>query len=248
MTTRFWRGMLGAAAAIAVLAPAAAQAQIMRVSGSDTRQSFGVNIGAFMPKGEDSRVDGDALFVNRDALLFEIDDFKGVSFGAEWLVGVSKYIEAGVDVSFYQRTVPSIYREFIDTDDTEIEQDLKLRIIPVTASVRFLPVGRDASVQPYIGIGASLLNWRYSETGEFIDFSEGGVVFRDRIVAKGNTLAPMFIGGVRFPVADIWTIGGEFRYQAGDGDTGGAAARFATGADKIDLGGWTANVNFHFRF
>ena len=44
----------------------------------------------------------------------------------------------------------------------------------------------------------------------------------------------------RFPVADIWTIGGEFRYQAGEGETGGAAARFAQGADKIDLGGFTS--------
>ncbi|MEO6213561.1 MAG: outer membrane beta-barrel protein [Vicinamibacterales bacterium] len=245
MTRQFWREVLGAAAAILILVPITAHAQITRVSGSDTRQSFGVNIGAFMPKGEDARVEHDVLFTNRDSLLFDIKDFTGVSFGAEWLVGVTDYIEAGADVSFYQRTVPSIYRGFVNVDDSEIEQDLKLRIIPMTASVRFLPLGRHASVQPYIGIGASLLNWRYSETGDFVDFSDDSV-FRQKYIAKGNTVAPVVIGGVRFPIADVWTIGGEVRYQRGEGETGGRGAGFLD--DRIDLGGWTANFNVHIRF
>lgn len=80
---------------MAVLAPAAAQAQITRVSGSDTRQSIGVNLGAFLPKGEDSRVDGDVLFRNGDSLLFDIKDFTGASVGAEYLVGVSRAHRGG---------------------------------------------------------------------------------------------------------------------------------------------------------
>jgi opacity protein-like surface antigen len=246
MTTRFWRGVLGVAAAMAVLVPATVQAQITRVSGSDTRQSFGVNIGAFLPNGEDSRVENDVLFTNLNSLLFDIKDFRGATFGAEYLFAVTDYIEAGADVSFYQRTVPSIYRSFFnEVTGGEIEQDLKLRIVPMTASVRFLPLGRDASVQPYIGIGASVLNWRYSETGEFIDFSDDSV-FRENYVAKGTKVAPVVIGGVRFPVADVWTIGGEFRWQKADADTGGSAAGFLD--DKIDLGGWTANFNVRIRF
>ena len=252
MTTRFWQGMLSAVATIAILTPATAQAQITRVSGSDTRQSFGVNLGGFMLKGEDSRVDRDVLFTNLNSLLFDIKDFNGPSVGAEWLIGVTEYIEAGADVSFYQRTVPSIYRPpFFQKDGGEIEQDLKLRIIPVTASVRVVPLGRNHSVQPYLGIGVSALNWRYSETGEFIDFSEAspgteGTIFRAKYVAKDTTVVPVVIGGLRFLAADIWTIGGELRYQRGEGDTGGREVGFLD--DKIDLGGWTANLNIHFRF
>lgn len=245
MTTSMWRAVLGVFVATAGLATAPAQAQISRVSGADTRQSIGVNVGAFLPKGEDSRVDGDVLFRNGDSLLFDIKDFNGASIGAEYLIGLSRYIEAGVDVSFYQRSVPTIYRNEVNANGAEIEQDLKLRITPVTASVRFLPVGRDSSVQPYIGIGASLLNWRYSESGEFVDFSDRSI-FRDRFVAKGSTVAPVVIGGLRFLAADVWTIGGELRYQRGEGDTGGRDAGFLD--DKIDLGGWTANFNVHFRF
>ena len=177
--------------------------------------------------------------------MFEIEDFRGVNVGAEYLFGVTDYIEAGLDVSFYQRTVPSIYADVVHDDLREIEQDLKLRIVPITASVRFIPTGRNATVQPYIGIGAGFLNWRYSETGEFVDFSDD-TIFRDRFVAKGNTVAPVVIGGLRFLSADVWTIGGEVRWQKADGDTGGRAAGFLS--DKIDLGGWTTNFNVHFRF
>ncbi len=246
MRTGFLRAVFGAAVAIAVLLPATAQAQITRVTGSDTRQSFGVNLGAFLPNGEDSRVEHDVLFTNLDSLLFDIGDFKGFTFGAEYLFGVTKYIEAGGDVSYYQKTAPSIYRNFFnEVTGGEIEQDLKLKIVPVTASVRFLPLGRDAGVQPYIGIGASLLNWRYSETGDFVDFSDG-TVFRESYVTSGHKVAPVVIGGVRFPVADVWTFGGEFRWQDASDDTGGRAAGFLD--DKIDLGGWTWNFNVHIRF
>ncbi len=245
MTIKFVRRTMGAVAVAVILVPATANAQITRVTGSDTRQSFGVNLGAFFPKGEDSRVENDVLLENLNSLLFEIKDFRGINVGAEYLFGVTDYIEAGLDVSLYQRTVPSIYADVVHDDGREIEQDLKLRIIPITASVRFLPTGRNASVQPYIGIGAGFLNWRYSETGEFVDFRDDSI-FRDRFVAKGSTVAPVVIGGLRFLAADVWTVGGEVRWQKADGDTGGRDAGFLN--TKIDLGGWTTNFNVHFRF
>jgi hypothetical protein len=187
------------------------------------------------------------LFENRNSLIFDIEDFRGFSFGAEYLFGVTDYIEAGADISFYQRTVPSIYAGFTHDDGREIEQDLKLRLVPVTASIRFVPTGRNASVQPYIGVGATMLNWRYSETGEFVDFAEDPpLIFRDRFAASGTEVVPVIIGGLRFLAADVWTVGGEVRWHKGDGDTGGISQGFLS--DRIDLGGWTANFNIHFRF
>ena len=250
MTIKFVRGIIGAAAVAVILAPAAAQAQITRVSGSDTRHSFGVNLGGFFPNTEDSRVADDVLLANRSSLDFTLKDFRRFSVGAEYLYGVTDHIEAGLDVSFYQRTVPTAFSFFQHEDGRLIEQELKLRITPITASVRFLPTGRNATVQPYIGIGAGFLNWRYSEIGEFIDFSEEEPIifdnFSDPFVASGTKIAPVVIGGLRFLGADIWTVGGEVRWQKAEGDTGGRAAGFI--ADKIDLGGWTANFNVHFRF
>ena len=244
--TTFRKAFLAVVAASIALAPAAAEAQITRVTGSDTRQSFGVNLGGFFPRGEDSRVEADVLVENRSSLIFDIADFKGFSLGAEYLFAVTDHFEVGGDVSWYQRTVPSIYAEATHGDGREIEQDLKLRIVPITFSARFIPTGRYAPVQPYIGIGAGILNWRYSETGEFVDFSDD-TIFRDRFAASGTEVAPVVIGGLRF-LADVWTVGGEVRWHKAEGETGGASAGFVQGGDKIDLGGWTANLTIHFRF
>lgn len=249
MTTRSlekcWRFVFCVATAVAVLAPAPASAQITRVSGgSDTRQAIGFNLGYFSLKGEDSRGENDVLFRNLDSLLFDIKDFNGASVGGEWLIAVTDFIEVGAGVSFYQRRVPSIYLNLQNADGSEIEQDLKLRQIPLSATVRFLPIGRRGSFQPYIGAGVGVINWRYTETGQFVD--ENDEIFRAVFEADGNEVGPVILGGVRFPVADVWTIGGEVRWHSAKGDTGGITKGFL--GDKIELGGWAANFAVHFKF
>lgn len=249
MTTSVLKGWLragcGAAVMAAVLAPAPASAQIVRVgTGGDTRQAIGFNLGYFAVKGEDSRDADDVLFRDLDSLLFDIKDFNGATFGAEWLVALTDNLELGAGVDYYQRTVPSIYRSLVDVDGTEIEQDLKLRQVPISATVRFLPLGRNAGVQPYIGAGIGIINWRYSETGEFVDFNND--IFRDSFEASGSEVGPVILGGLRFPVSDIWLIGGEVRWHSAKGDTGGIDAGFL--GDTIDLGGLAAKFAIHFRF
>lgn len=248
MSTNFWRRVrqvfLGVMAA-AILAPATAQAQIVRIgSSSDWNQAINFNLGYFVLKGDDGRGEDDVLFRNKDSLLFETKDFNGATIGAEWLIGLSDYLEGGVGIGYYQKTVPSIYGALVQDDGTEIEQDLKLRIVPITATVRFVPMGRRNPIQPYVGAGIGFYNWRYSETGEFVDFNND--VFRATFDAKGNEIGPVVLGGVRFAAADVWLVGGEIRWQDAKGDTGGIDEGFL--GDKIHLGGWTTSVTFGFRF
>lgn len=239
------RRVLGVAAAAVLLAPAPADAQITRVASSEGRQAIGITFGYFVARGEDSRAADDVLLANLESLAFEIKDFNTATVGGEWLVGLSEYIEAGVSVGYQSRTVPSVYADFVNRDGSEIAQDLKLRIIPVNATVRFLPVGRRAAVQPYVGAGIGVLNWRYSESGEFVDFKDDSI-FRARYVANGTALGPVVLAGLRAPVGDVWTIGGELRYQRAEGDTKPDQSELL--GSKIDLGGWSANFGFHFRF
>lgn len=248
MMKRMWkRGATCALglAAMATLVPAAAEAQITRVSRSESRQSLVFNVGYFAVRGEDSRVDEDTLLVDLESLAFDISDFNGATVGAEWLIGVSDYLEGGVGVNFYQRTVPSIYRDVTHASGAEIEQDLKLRMIPITATIRFLPLGRGGSVEPYVGAGIGIINWRYSEVGEFVDFSDDSI-FRSRYEADGNAVGPVILAGLRAPVADVWTVGGELRWQRAEGDTD--AENSGLLGEKIDLGGWSANFTLGIRF
>jgi hypothetical protein len=216
-------------------------------------QIFGVNLGGFFPRGEDSRVTGDVL---RENLSFrtlvtdrggdELRTFDGFSVAGEYFVGVGDYIEVGGGVGFYQKTVGSFYSDFVDLDGTDIEQNTKLRIVPVTVAVRAFPIGRTTPVQPYVGAGINFYRWRYSEFGEFIDFSDDSLpIFRDTFVDDGTATGPTVFGGVRAPIGDAFFIGGELRWQGGSADLD-PLLNFA--GDKLDLGGLTLTANFQVKF
>ena len=207
------------------------------------QQSLVLNVGHFAVRGIDTRVADDVLLENLNLFAFDISDFNNGTVGAEWLVGLGDHFDVGVGLGFYQRTVLSVYNDFIDFDGTEIEQDFRLRVVPVTATVRVLPFGRTA-VQPYFGVGLGLFNWRYSEVGEFVDFDTFDI-FRDRYVAEGNDIGAIILGGVRFPVGDKFSIGGELKYQSSTG-TVGIDQGFLN--ERIDLGGLSTQFTVGFTF
>jgi hypothetical protein len=219
--------------AAAGLAPSPAYAQ----------QSFNFYLGGFVPRGEDARSDDDVLVANLDFLSFDIGDFNSAAIGGEWLVALSDRVEAGVGLGIHSRSVPSVYTALTHADGREIEQDLKLRVVPITATIRFLPLGRTSAIQPYVGAGLGIFAWRYSEVGEFVDpFTFE--IFRDRFVDSGATAGPVILGGLAFPIGP-WSIGGEIRYQSGQGELDDDLG-FA--GSEIDLGGFNYLATFKIRF
>lgn len=231
-------------AAILAAAPAA-QAQ---------DHSLIVNFGYFSLKGQDSRVDGDILNAERcidttfacEPLLFQVEDFDNGTVSADWVVGLGDYFEATAGIGYYQETTPSIYEFLTNSDGTEIQQDLKLRVVPITLTARFIPTTRLAHVQPYIGVGVSFLNWRYSETGDFVDTSDYSV-FRTTYEADGWKTVPVVLGGVKFPLGgDKFLLGGEVRWQTGDAELPTGPDGFIS--DRIDLGGFTYSGLLQVRF
>ena len=247
---RQWLHGVVAAAGLLALTAASANAQIVQVGSSDSRQAIGFNLGGFFLRGEDSRSTDDVLFQDLHSpdfphYLFEIKDFNNVTFGGEYLLGLTDFIEAGVGAGFYQNTVHSIYDDLVRPGGAEIEQTLKLRVVPVTATIRFLPLGRQASIEPYVGAGVGIFNWKYSEVGDFVesDFVE---IVDGAFRSSGTAVGPVILAGVRFPLGDALSAGGEVRWQKAEGETGGIDEGFL--GDKIDLGGTTANFTIHFRF
>ncbi len=227
-------------------APAAASAQIRQVStSSDNRQAVNFTLGYFALKGLDSRVNDDVLLnelQSAQPLLFKVKDFNSGIFGAEYLIGLASHFEAGVGVGFAQRSVPSVYAKLTHADSSEIQQDLKLRQIPVTFTGRLLLLPRGSTVEPYVGAGIVAIRWRYSETGEFV--ASDRTIFPARYTAQGTAVGPTVLAGLRAPVGN-WAIGGEVRWQKAE-----ATKLLSHGflGDKFDLGGWTGNFTFGVRF
>lgn len=211
-------------------------------SAQDARQTVNFTLGYFTPLALDARDDDDVLLANSTFLLIDVDDFNGASVGGEWLFPFGRIVEGGIGVNYTSQSVDSIYLDFVDPDGTEIEQELRLRTVPISFTVRLVPTGHSSPVQPYIGGGIGLINWRYSESGEFIDFGAGDIIFRDTFVKSGSNVGPVFLGGIRF-VGDSASGGFEIKYQKATGDLD---ANFA--APQIDLGGWTYNFTVGVRF
>lgn len=90
------------------------------------QQTLNLSLGYFTVLGEDARVERDVLNENRNFQAFEISDFDGATVGAEWLLPLGGYLEAGAGVGFSRRTVSSVYEQFVDIDGSEIGQDLRL--------------------------------------------------------------------------------------------------------------------------
>ena len=208
------------------------------------QQSLNLNLGYFALRGEDTRIVDDVITENLGLFAFGLDQFNNASVGAEWLVGLGEFVEVGLGVGFYRQTVLSVYDDFVDVDGTEIEQDFKLRVTPVTATVRFYPFGQRSAIQPFAGAGVGLFNWRYSEVGEFVDFNTFDV-FRDRFAAEGNDVGAVYLGGVRVLAGTRYAVGVEVRYQDVQGVVG-IDQGFLD--ERIDLGGLTTSVSFNVRF
>jgi outer membrane protein W len=211
-----------------------------RVASAQQQVSF--SVGGFSPRGEDARSSTDVLVNNLDFLAFRISDFGGPVFGGEYLIALGNNFDAGGGVGFYQRSVPTVYADFTNSNGSEIEQTLKLRVIPFTATVRWLPLGHHNGVEPYIGAGVGVFNYRYSESGQFL--ATDSSIFRGTFVGSGTATGPVILGGIRVPVGS-WGVGGELRYQSAEG-TLPADQDFA--GSKIDLGGITYTFTINIRF
>jgi hypothetical protein len=225
-------------------------------------QSLGFGAGWFSPRSFDTRTNGDVLVADltqpdvpgypgvSSSLSFEIGKFRGVPMFGEWNVGMGRHIEVSAGMSYYTKKVDSAYLDLVNgaKGNSDIEQVLRLRMIPITAIARFLPFGDPTGVQPYVGIGIAAVTYRYSETGEFVDLNDPGLqIFSDRYSTTGTAVGPVLVGGVRLPLGgDVYAFTVEGRYQRVNGKTGGATAGFL--GDTLDLSGATVNFGFLVRF
>jgi hypothetical protein len=205
------------------------------------QQTFNFTLGYFSVRGEDARVAGDVLNANRSFLTFDVKEMSGPTVGAEWLVPIGTYLEAGAGLGFTRRTIPTVYTKFVDTDGSEIAQELRLRTVPIDLTFRVLPLGQHSGFQPYVGGGLGVINWRYSESGEFVDLSDRSI-FRNSYVASGTRTGPVALGGIRF-AGNTASAGIEIRYRSAH-----AALAEPFAGTAIDLGGWTYQLTAGMRF
>jgi len=198
-----------------------------------------LRVGGFAPRGHSD------LFDDVDE-LYAVDrrDFRGFTGGIEYSLGLGDHVELGFHLDGYGRTVTSSYRDFERPDGSPIFQDLQLNIVPLGASLRFLPAGRRARISPYVAAGADVFFYKYEEQGEFIDFfSDDLDISADAFVSEGAALGFHAAAGLRVPVSHDFSVTGEVRYQQ-------ARTRMDDdfSQNRLDLSGMSATLGVHLRF
>ena len=214
-------------------------------AGAQVVQSVNLSVGMLMPRGEDARIVNDVWLANLPVFKFETKDFTGGEVSGEWNFAFGNRVELGVGGAFYQHAVPTVYRDYVNKDRSEIESEFKLRTIPATAIIRLMPFGKPGQFQPYVGGGINVTTWRYSEIGSFIDFNDNNNVYRARYVASGTSTGVVVLAGFRAPIhGDVYALTMEGRHMSGEG----ALNKNDFLDSKIDLGGTSLRMGLLIRF
>jgi opacity protein-like surface antigen len=229
--------------------PAYAQRPTPAFGASDgPRQTINFTFGGSRLTGIADRDNDDVIVANLDLLEFDPDEITKGSWiaGVEWLVPIGSFVEAGAGIAFSgRREAASRYRDFVEEGTlADIEQDISLRVMPLSFTIRAVALGQRSPVQPYVGGGLGLFRYEYVEEGDFLDFAfDPPAIFVEAFEAKGWQPGLILLGGVRW-ASDSATVGGEFRYHRANVDLDTDA--FV--APKLSLNGWIFQFTVGARF
>jgi len=214
---------------------------MLAVSGvANAQQVIGVSVGTFAAALESSRSPSDVIKANTGFQTFDIGDFNNVVVGGDWMLAFSEYLEAGAGLEFYQKTVSGTQPMSVPPPDVDLALDMTVRTISVPITARFFPLTRNARVQPYVGGGAMIHFWRYTEERAL---NVGMFSSQSSVIDQGITLGPVVFGGARVPVGPAVSLGAEVRYRIREARLTGPVFTGTT----LDLGGLSTVATVQFR-
>jgi opacity protein-like surface antigen len=187
-----------------------------------------------------------SILFDDSVTLYKVEkkDFAGGFGGIEFTKGLAPNIELGLSLDGYGREIPTVYRHFARPSGREIEQTLRLAIVPASAIVRLLPSGRYRTLTPYVGAGVAAIFWQYEEFGDFIDFGANGQpVSFDSFKSTGSTTGLVLNAGLRYRINEDFQVTADFRNFSGKQKMGGDFA-----PNEIDVSGAAFTFGFRMTF
>lgn len=200
-------------------------------------------LGSFFPGGS-----SEFWAVNTETFDFEVGDFNYVMGGVELDLALTSYLDIAIGFDGYSRRVDSKYRDFVREDGSPIQRSFRLKVLPITGGLQFLPLRRFRRFIPHLGAGGGLYYFDYHEEGEFINgasfeiypdtFGDSGLV-PGLHVSGGAEL--MFSEGI--DPGEGWFIFGHLRKHWASTELAGDIGR-----QELDLGGTELAFGVSLRF
>jgi hypothetical protein len=200
--------------------------------------TIAVRTGWMMP-----RAGSDLFSFLHTQLTVERKDFDAPSVGMDLDIPLASRASAVVGLDFSGSTTKSEYRTLEDNLDLPIQQSTRLRQANVSGSVKvaLMPRGREVSrhawvpsrMVPYVGAGAGMMHYSFSQDGDFVDFTDSSV-FPHTYGSRGWAPSAHLFGGLDVKASRRVYLSAEARYLWSHADLGPDFSGF----NPIDLAGF----------
>ncbi|HET9949153.1 MAG TPA: hypothetical protein VFQ22_09550 [Longimicrobiales bacterium] len=171
-------------------------------------------------------------------------DFATPYLGGEIAVRVSERWDVALNAGWGGSETRSHYRDWVDADGFEIEQDTRFQQVTTTLGARYYfadrgrRIGRFAwvpsTLTPFIGAGAGFAWYELEQAGAFIDFGSPDLeIVGDVVQTSGTGLAGFLSLGADLSLGKQFYLTGEVRSVLAGADAGGQYYLY----DGVDLSG-----------
>jgi len=185
-------------------------------------------------------------------LTIDRGDFSSATLGTSLALPLSQSNDLVFDVSYASVSRRSEFRDWVDQNDLPIEQTTSLRRVPITVGFRHYLTSRGRAIgrfawipshrTTYIGLGAGLMQYRFHQVGDFVDFRTLDV-FPDQFDSKAWTPVVHALAGMDLSLGRVIMLTGEARYTWARGPMSRDFDRF----NRIDLSGISVTAGFAIR-
>jgi hypothetical protein len=179
--------------------------------------------------------------------------FDALSLGADLGFTVSRRLDVGVSVDGTTRSHGSEYRDWLDNNNLPIKQTTSLSTFGVTANLKYNFRDRGRAISnfawipshyvPYIGVGAGVIRYDFTQKGDFIDF-QTSVVNSDQLNASNWGAMAQVFSGVSYTLSPRYSLLTEARYTLSSATLNKDYIELG----RIDLSGLSLNVGTSIRF
>src|SRR4030042_4667541 len=159
---------------------------------------------------------------------------------------LGRHFNFACEVGYYQKDVLVEDIDFEYPDGLPIEHVVYLRTVPLQASFKFLPLGRNRKIIPYVGGGLGFYFWDYQEYGDFVIYRyDDPEIITGYYQSTGVDLGYHGMFGLMIPIGWHYSVNAEIKYVRVDGNLGND---FDPNFEPIDLSGIYATAGISFWF
>ena len=191
---------------------------------------------------------------NQENLLFNPSSLDGMDFSLGLYSQRNNHLAFGVKLDHYNESVVTEDRFYEYEDGSPILQSISLEksyigmemiLTPFGAGERF---GSHAwapkTFVPYLRLGAGILDWDYSENGDFVDYSDL-TIFYDTYYSTGSTLGLQLGAGFRVKISPRMDAHFDYTYTHAEDSLNGSDF---IGFGDLDLSSTSARVGITIKF